>query len=128
MNQQRPINLDLGSIKFPPMAIASILHRISGVVLFICLPIMLYFLQQSLASEISFLHLKNLIMTCVLYKFLIWAFSAAWLYHLLAGIRHLLMDMGIGETVDAARRSALIVIGLSILGVLMMGACLWSAA
>jgi succinate dehydrogenase / fumarate reductase cytochrome b subunit len=128
VNQQRPVNLDLGSIKFPPMAIASILHRMSGIVLFLCLPIMLCFLQQSLASEASFLHLKNLIMTCAWYKLLIWAFSAAWLYHLLAGVRHLLMDMGMGETVGAARRSAWTVIALSILGVLMMGACLWSAA
>ena len=128
MNQQRPVNLDLGSIKFPPMAIASILHRMSGMILFLCLPIMLYFLQQSLASEASFLHLKNLIMTCAWHKCVIWAFSAAWLYHLLAGIRHLLMDIGVGETLDAARRSALIVIGLSVFGSLIMGACLWSAA
>jgi succinate dehydrogenase / fumarate reductase, cytochrome b subunit len=128
VNQQRPVNLDLGSIKFPPMAIASILHRISGVVLFLCLPIMLFFLQQSLASEASFAHLKSLMITCAWYKLIIWAFTAAWLYHLLAGARHVLMDMGIGEAVDAARRSALLVIGLSILGSLMMGACLWSAA
>jgi succinate dehydrogenase / fumarate reductase, cytochrome b subunit len=128
VNQQRPVNLDLGSIKFPPMAIASILHRISGLVLFLFLPIMLYFLRESLVSPESFEHLKTLIMTSVWHKLIIWAFSSAWLYHLLAGIRHLLMDMGIGETVDAGRRSALIVIGLSILGIMMMGACLWSAA
>ncbi|MDF1646458.1 MAG: succinate dehydrogenase, cytochrome b556 subunit [Legionellaceae bacterium] len=126
MNQQRPVNLDLGSIKFPPMAIASILHRISGLALFLLLPMMLYFLKQSLASPESFEHLKMLVTTCAWYKLAIWAFSSAWLYHLLAGIRHLLMDMGIGETVDAAHRSALIVIGLAILGVLVMGACLWS--
>ncbi len=127
MNQQRPVNLDLGSIKFPPMAIASILHRISGLVLFLLLPIMLYFLRQSLASPESFEHLQILIKTCAWHKLLIWGFSSAWLYHLLAGIRHLLMDTGMGETVHAARRSALIVIGLSILGIMIMGACLWAA-
>ena len=127
MNQKRPVNLDLGSITFPPMAIASILHRISGVVLFLFLPVMLYFLKQSLASPVSFEHLKNLIMTCVWYKLVIWGFSSAWFYHLLAGTRHLMMDIGIGETVDAARRSAWGVIGVSALGIMMMGACLWSA-
>ncbi len=128
MNQQRPVNLDLGSIKFPPMAIASILHRISGIVLFLLLPIMLYFLKQSLVSPVSFEHLQSLLVTCAWYKLVIWAFGAAWLYHLLAGLRHLLMDMGVGETLDGARRSAWAVIGLSILGVMMMGVCLWSAA
>ncbi|MDF1677852.1 MAG: succinate dehydrogenase, cytochrome b556 subunit [Legionellaceae bacterium] len=126
MNQQRPVNLDLGSIKFPPMAIASILHRISGLTLFLLLPVMLYLLRESLVSPESFEHTKTLMMTCAWYKLLMWAFSSAWLYHLLAGLRHLLMDMGIGETTDAGRRSALIVIVVSILGIMMMGACLWS--
>ena len=127
MNQKRPVNLDLGSIKFPPMAIASILHRISGLVLFLFLPIMLCFLKQSLVSEVSYQHLNQQIANCVLYKFVIWGFSTALLYHVLAGARHLLMDTGMGETLDAARRSAWIVIGLSILGAMTMGACLWSA-
>ncbi len=127
MNQQRPVNLDLGSIKFPPMAIASILHRISGLTLFILLPVVLYFLRESLVSPASFEQVKTLMMTCVWCKLFVWAFSSAWLYHLLAGLRHLLMDMGIGETAEAGRRSALIVIAVSILGIMVMGACLWSA-
>lgn len=128
MNQQRPVNLDLGSIKFPPMAIASILHRISGIVLFLLLPVMLYFLRQSLASSESFEHLQMLIISCAWHKFLFWAFSSAWLYHLLAGIRHLLMDIGFGETAAVGRRSAWMLMALSVLGVIMMGACIWSAA
>ncbi|MCH9756401.1 MAG: succinate dehydrogenase, cytochrome b556 subunit [Gammaproteobacteria bacterium] len=128
MNQQRPVNLDLGSLKYPPMAIASILHRVSGLVLFLLLPVMLYFLRESLVSLASFEHLKMLIMTCALHKLVIWAFSSAWIYHLLAGVRHLLMDTGIGETAEAGRKSALIVIGLSVLASMAMGVCLWSAA
>ena len=72
--------------------------------------------------------MKALLQTCAWHKFLVWAFSSAWLYHLIAGIRHLLMDIGFGETVHAARRSAWLVIGVSVLGMMMMGACLWSAA
>jgi len=116
----------LGSLKFPPMAIASILHRISGLALFILLPAMLYFLKLSLASAASFEHLHMLITTCVWYKLVILAFTSAFMYHLLAGIRHLLMDMGIGETLVAARRSSLVVIGLSVIGAILFGACLWS--
>jgi succinate dehydrogenase / fumarate reductase, cytochrome b subunit len=126
VNHQRPINLDLGSLKFPPMAIVSILHRISGIGLFLLLPVMLYFLKLSLASAASFEHLQMLIATCVWYKLVILAFTSAFMYHLLAGIRHLLMDMGFGETLVAARRSSFVVIGLSVIGTILFGACLWS--
>ncbi len=126
MNHQRPINLDLGSLKFPPMAIASILHRISGIGLFLLLPLMLYFLKLSLASAASFDQLHGLIMTCLWYKLAILVFTSAFMYHLLAGIRHLFMDMGFGETLVAARRSSLVVIGLSVIGTIFLGVCLWS--
>ncbi|MDF1828212.1 MAG: succinate dehydrogenase, cytochrome b556 subunit [Legionellaceae bacterium] len=126
MNDQRPINLNLGSLKFPPMAIASILHRISGIGLFLLLPLMLYFLKLSLASAASFEHLQMLLTTCVWYKLAILAFAAALIYHVLAGVRHLLMDMGFGESLVAARRSAFVVIGLAVIGTLLFGASLWS--
>lgn len=126
MKQQRPVHLDLATIKFPPMAIASILHRISGVLLFLLLPIMLYFLNQSLHAEASFEHFTHQTMGCGLCKLTIWLFLAAWVYHLLAGIRHLVMDMGFGETVDISRLSAWIVIGASVLVTLVIGVGLWS--
>lgn len=126
MNHQRPINLNLGSLKFPPMAIVSILHRISGVGLFLLLPMMLYFLKLSLASAASFEHFHMLLTTCVWYKLVILAFTAALIYHLFAGIRHLLMDMGLGESLVAARRSSFVVIGLSVLATFLLGVYLWS--
>lgn len=126
MNHQRPINLNLGGLKYPPMAIASILHRISGIGLFLLLPLMLYFLKLSLASASSFEHLQMLLATCVWYKLGVLAFVAALIYHVFAGIRHLLMDMGFGESLVAARRSASVVIGLAVIGTLLFGASLWS--
>jgi len=126
VNHQRPINLNLGSLKFPPMAIVSILHRISGIGLFLLLPMMLYFLKLSLTSAASFEHLYLLMKTCVWYKLVILAFTSALIYHLFAGVRHLLMDMGLGETLVAARRSSFVVIGLSVVGTLLFGAYLWS--
>ncbi|MDF1684695.1 MAG: succinate dehydrogenase, cytochrome b556 subunit [Legionellaceae bacterium] len=126
MNHQRPIDLNFASLKFPPMAIVSILHRISGIGLFLLLPLMLYLLKLSLASAASFEHLHMLMATCAWYKIGIFAFTAALIYHLIAGIRHLLMDMGLGESLVAARRSSLVVIGLSVVGTLLFGAYLWS--
>lgn len=124
MNKKRPVNLDLGSLKYPPMAIASILHRISGVVLFLLLPIMLYIFGQSMQSEEAFIRVKDLLSHPV-YKVVVWAFGAAMVYHLLAGIRHLVMDMGFGEHLDAARRSAVVVIILAIILSIFLGLWIW---
>ncbi|WP_045107035.1 succinate dehydrogenase, cytochrome b556 subunit [Legionella hackeliae] len=124
MNQKRPINLDLGTMKFPPMAIASILHRISGLVLFLLMPAMLYFLAISLQSPNSFMALQQMLGQ-PLHKLVLWAFSAALIYHMLAGIRHLLMDLGYGEDVKSGRRSAIFVITLAIILTLLLGIWIW---
>ncbi|KTD44223.1 succinate dehydrogenase, cytochrome b556 subunit [Legionella parisiensis] len=124
MNKKRPVNLDLGSLKFPPMAIVSILHRISGVVLFLLLPIMLYIFGQSMQSEEAFIQVKDLL-SHPIYKLVVWAFGAAMIYHVLAGIRHLVMDMGFGEHLDAGRRSAVIVIILAVILSIFLGFWIW---
>lgn len=124
VSDQRPINLDLSSLKFPPMAIVSILHRISGVVLFLLLPVMLYLFQLSLESPASFAYFQNLLMA-PLWKGAIWVFLVAWCFHLLAGIRHLCMDMGWGEHVATGRVSAVVVILLGIVSAIGMGIWLW---
>lgn len=124
MNHQRPVNLALGSLKYPPMAIASILHRVSGMVLFLLLPMMMYFLSQSLASEASFLALQVSFGYCC-HKLFLLAFLAALIYHVMAGFRHMIMDLGIGESVHAARVSAIFVIGVSFLAIMALGVWLW---
>ncbi len=124
VNQHRPVNLDLVSLKFPPMAIASILHRISGLILFLLLPFMLYFLNASLQSSLSFNRLQALL-TNPSYKLILWAFSAALVYHLLAGFRHMFMDIGIGEQLAIARRSAITVIMLAIILTIALGVWIW---
>lgn len=111
-------------MKFPPMAIASILHRISGVVLFLLLPLMLYILSKSLQSETVFEHTKSML-TSPYYKLALWAFGAAMIYHVLAGIRHLLMDIGLGEHLKAGRFSAIFVIGLAFIMTIFLGIWIW---
>jgi succinate dehydrogenase / fumarate reductase cytochrome b subunit len=124
VNKKRPINLDLSSLKFPPMAIASLLHRISGVVLFLLLPVMLFILGNSLQSEEIFAQTKSML-TNPCYKLVLWAFSAAMIYHVLAGIRHILMDMGFGEHLKAGRRSSILVIVLAVLLTIFLGIWIW---
>ena len=124
VNRQRPVNLDLGTLTFPPMAIASILHRISGIVLFLLLPAMLYFLSLSLRDNASFMHLQVLLGS-PFYKCVLWAFCGAWWYHVLAGFRHMLMDCGFGESLDAGKLGAILVIALGVVGVIVLGVWLW---
>lgn len=122
MNNKRPINLDLRSLHYPPMAIVSILHRLSGLALFVLLPLMMYFLSQSLHSSDSFIQLKTLLARPA-YKLLLWVFCTALGYHLIAGIRHIIMDTGLGEGLSAGRKSAVVVIFLAIVWAILMG--LW---
>lgn len=106
------------------MAIASVLHRISGVVLFILLPVIIFLLGQSVHSEEAFNQLKiSLNEPC--YKVIIWAFSTALIYHVLAGIRHMIMDLGFGEELCAGRRSSIAVIVLAVILTIVLGIWIW---
>ena len=92
MQKLRPKNLNLLTIKLPINALVSIMHRASGIGLFLLLPLMLLALQQSLASEESYLVLKQLLAHWAV-KLLLIASSWAFFHHFYAGIRHLLQDV-----------------------------------
>lgn len=122
VNDKRPVNLDLTTIKFPVPALASISHRIAGVALFVAVPILLWMLDRSLASPESFAEMKELLDTG-LAKFVLWGILAAVAYHFVAGIKHLVMDWGIGETLEGGRRFAFA--SFIVAGVLMALAGVW---
>ncbi len=124
MNDKRPVNLDLSTIKFPVTAIASITHRVTGVAIFLALPILLWMLDRSLASPESFADLKEL-MTSPLVKLVVWAILAVLLYHLVAGIRHLIMDTGVGESLEGGRRGAKLTFIISAVLILLVGGWIW---
>ena len=124
MNDKRPVNLDLSTIKFPVTAIASITHRVTGVAIFLALPILLWMLDRSLASPESFADLKEL-MTSPLVKLVVWAILAVLMYHLVAGIRHLIMDAGVGETLEGGQRGAKLVFIISVVLILLVGGWIW---
>lgn len=120
MDSSRPVYLNLFKIKFPLTAIVSILHRITGVLLFLSIPGSLYILQFSLKSEDKFLLLSKYFQTdcCQLLWLLL---LSTIIYHLLAGIRHIIMDFGLGESKEAAKISSLLVIISTVFFVLGMG-------
>ncbi|AYN95059.1 succinate dehydrogenase, cytochrome b556 subunit [Pseudomonas luteola] len=124
MNSKRPVNLDLRTIKLPITAYTSILHRISGVILFIGLAALLYGLDLSLSSEDGFARVKAFL-AYPLVKLVIWAVLSALLYHLVAGVRHLIMDMGAGETLQGGKLGSQIVLIVSAVLIVLVGVWIW---
>jgi len=97
----------------PPSAIVSILHRISGFVLFLALPFLLYLFQQSIVSEISFAHFSGIV-SHPFTKLVILGLSWGYLHHFCAGIRHLFMDNHMALDKDASQRTARYVLAVSL--------------
>lgn len=91
----------------------SILHRISGVLLFLCLPGLLYLLELSLSSEASYTRFAELLELPII-KLLILGLAWAYLHHFCAGIRYLLLDVHICLARQVAQRSAVIVLAVSL--------------
>ncbi|MDB9736830.1 succinate dehydrogenase, cytochrome b556 subunit [Porticoccaceae bacterium] len=96
VDKKRPVNLDLGTIRLPITSYVSILHRVSGVILFFSVAIFLWLLEGSLSSEQGFEEVQALFANPFC-QFIIWGSLAALAYHAVAGIRHLIMDLGFGE-------------------------------
>jgi succinate dehydrogenase / fumarate reductase cytochrome b subunit len=104
----RPVFLDLLHIRLPATALASIAHRVAGLLLALLIPAMLYLFDLSLRGQAGFeqaLQLLRLEPVKLLLIVPIWALA----HHLLAGLRYLLIDSGIGIELAAARRSARLV-------------------
>lgn len=121
---KRPVNLDIGSMKLPITAYVSITHRLSGVFLFVISGLLVWALDQSLASEASFNALGAALASTPA-KAIIWAITTAMSYHALSGIKHIVMDFGIGESMQGGVMGARIVIVLAVVLAVVWGVVLW---
>lgn len=124
MNKPRPVNLDLGTISLPLTAKASILHRISGVFLVAAIAVLLYLLDLSLGSEASFGRAAEILGSPVA-RLVIWVVLAGLIYHAVAGVKHLVMDLGVGETLEGGLRGARVVFAVSAVLIIAAGFWLW---
>lgn len=123
--KQRPVNLDLTTMRFPVTAIASILHRVSGVITFVAVGILLWLLGQSLSSPEGFL-VASSIMSGFFVKFIMWGILTALAYHVVVGIRHIMMDTGLlEETLIAGKRSAMISFAITVVLSILAGVLVW---
>ena len=124
MKDTRPVNIYLTTIRFPLTAILSITHRITGVIIFVGVAILLYLLSLSLESEAGFVKAQQLVGSPV-GKFVLWGIVSGLLYHLVAGTKHLIMDWGIGETLAGAAIGSRITLILSTLLIVIAGVWIW---
>lgn len=124
MKDKRPVNLDISTIKLPLAALASITHRISGVIVFVGIALLLWLFDLSLADAEGFAEVQALGAN-PLFKFIIWALLSALAYHMVAGAKHLVLDMGIGETREGGPLAAKLVIGVSAVLIVLLGVWVW---
>jgi succinate dehydrogenase / fumarate reductase cytochrome b subunit len=112
------------TFKYPLPAVTSILHRLSGIFIFVGVALMLYLLELSLQSESGFAQVLELL-DSVIVKFATWAVLSGLLYHLIAGIRHLIMDLGYGETLKGGLIGACFTLALSAVAIVTAGVWIW---
>lgn len=122
LSSERPVNLDLTTFRFPITAIASILHRVAGVILFFGNFILMALLGMSLENEAGFADTLALLENGFV-SFIVWGVLAALAYHFVAGVKHLFMDMGYGETLESGRLFAKV--SIAVASVLIVSAAVW---
>ena len=121
---RRPVHLDLLKIKLPIGGIMSIIHRATGVFMFLAVPYLIYLLDQSLSGPAGYATAAEALQGIFGFVFV---FLLMWslMHHLLAGIRYLLIDVDLGVEKGIARQSALgVTVAGPILGLIMAGGVL----
>jgi succinate dehydrogenase / fumarate reductase cytochrome b subunit len=122
--RNRPKHLNLFQIRLPVPALMSILHRASGAILFALMGLILWLLQGTLSSGARFEAVRSALGHPLL-KLVLFGLLWAYLHHLLAGIRHLAMDLHYGTDLEAARASSKLVLFGALALTLIAGVALW---
>lgn len=109
----------------PVTAIVSILHRITGIILFVGLAFLFYAFDLSLDSKEGFEQVVSTLQTNFLAKFIIWGVVSALMYHFVAGVKHLFMDLGYFEELESGRYAAKANLVIAAILVVAIGVWLW---
>lgn len=124
MAARRPVYLNLFKIRLPLPGVVSIMHRASGALLFLLLPLLLFVLQQSLASEQGFEAVRSWLQL-ILVKLFLLGLLWGYLHHFCMGLRYLALDLDIGTDLPQARFSSALVLAASLGATLLIGVWLW---
>ena len=119
--------IDALGYRLPPAGIVSILHRVSGILMFVLMPFIIWMFDTSLTSEISYAQFSTVFAVGVkfvpgwFFKLVALALIWAYLHHFIAGLRHLWMDATHAVTKEFGHNSALVTLGLSVVLTLVLG-------
>ncbi len=126
MSDNRPVNLDLGTVKFPITAIASILHRICAVISWVGLGFLLVALCLALGSQEGFDTLTNLLENNFLAQFVAWGLLTAFGYYCLGTIKHIIQDFGLCEDFEGGKMISWTAIIVGVILSLLSGVLVWA--
>jgi succinate dehydrogenase / fumarate reductase, cytochrome b subunit len=124
VNKKRPVNLDLTTINLPVTGFVSFFHRVSGIFLFGGMAFLLWLLDSSLDSPEGFSAVRD-ISSSLICKLILWSVLAGLAYHTVAGIRHMIMDFGVGESLKGGQIGAKIVLVFAAVLIVLIGVWLW---
>jgi succinate dehydrogenase / fumarate reductase cytochrome b subunit len=134
--QNRPVYRNIHvtqilSYRLPPAGIVSILHRVSGLLLFVLLPFVVWMFDKSLSSEISYDAFTNIFVAgfagtpAWFVKLVVLGLTWGYLHHFIAGVRHLWMDATHSVSKEQGHSSALVTLALSLVLTVLLGAKLF---
>ena len=134
MTKQRPGTMrlvDAVKYRLPLAGVVSILHRVSGLLMFALLPFIIWLFDKSLSSEISYDSFSSAFVAGIgvvpawFVKLVVLALTWAFLHHAIAGVRHVWMDMTHSVTKEQGRLSAVVTLASSVLLTVLLGAKLF---
>ena len=125
-SHKRPKNLNLLTLapKMSVTAKVSIIHRITGFLLFLSIPFVLYIFQQSLTSA-SFYDILHEFFSLFIVKCIYLVLMFGFIYHMCAGVRFLLLDIHKGLDLNTSKNTARIVIITSLILTFILGYVIW---
>ena len=125
MKDSRPINLDLTTVSFPITAIASILHRICAVIVWIGMAFYLVTLSHLLGSKEEFDSFHELMQASFPVQFITWGLLSAFSYYCMGSLKHIIQDLGYFEDFDGGKAISWAAIVLGVLLSIFVGVVIW---
>ena len=125
MKDSRPVNLDLATVSFPITAIASILHRVCAVIVWVGVAFYLIALNALLGSKESFDQFHLLMQTNFLVQFIAWGLLSAFSYYCMGSIKHIIQDFGYFEDFEGGKMISWAAIVTGALLSVFVGVLIW---
>lgn len=125
MKDNRPKNLDLSTIKLPVMGVASILHRISAVIIWVAMAYFLPALYVSLSSPEGFYKIQTMLTDNFISQFFAWGFLTALGYYAMGTLKHIIQEFGYFETLEGGKKISQLAIVLGIVLSVLFAVWIW---